>query len=408
MKIAQNIIFIICLFFSLSNELYSQYKVKNNYFSVPRVYKGTATPFSVLTINMGFNDEFRGIVEWTLQSGTFFNGPVFDINGKIIKKGDLLIKMKTEYRAANVANAIAGVEYAKVVLDDVTETLSRYKRLMGTNAISKATFQEAKTKYLEAQSALNQAKIHLILTKVMLNLCEYRAKFDGVVTKVFFPGGFLAGEVPVMEVAQLFPMGIDVKMTREEASAVNANTPIIIYPVNSDKPLGIQHGFSTLTDTGIKIKVNNYLIVPERLKKYSKEHPVINTISSVIPFNFEKQSELEYAVSKQVISKDNKGYFVWCAVGQKNGIAGKAIDEIFAVKKVYIKLGDEMKYTEPDIAFIELEKNNDLELNDVLVPPNELPENFKDGSMVCFYRKRYLFMPGDPVKVVIGGMPNNN
>ena len=59
---------------------------------------------------------------------------------------------------------------------------------------------------------------------------------------------------------------------------------------------------------------------------------------------------------------------------------------------------------EADVNYIVLEDNGGLHFNDKLLYAADA-KGLKDGDTVYYQKQRYRFMPGDPVKVVIGGKP---
>jgi len=70
------------------------------------------------------------------------------------------------------------------------------------------------------------------------------------------------------------------------------------------------------------------------------------------------------------------------------------------IKKVYITLGNEIMPIGPSSQLILLKNKGSLELHDIILTPSEC-ENLKDGDLVYYMQKKYIFMPGDNVKVEI-------
>jgi len=55
-------------------------------------------------------------------------------------------------------------------------------------------------------------------------------------------------------------------MSRKEATAVNITTPISVYPINSNKAIGVYHGHGRLIKDGFEVIITNY-IATDKTKK---------------------------------------------------------------------------------------------------------------------------------------------
>ena len=379
--------------------------------ATPQTYDGMATPISTITITMGFNDMNRGVVTYTPMPGTFFNGPILDVNGKIVVQGDLLIVMEKEYRKAEVENAEAAYTKNEAILTNKKEVYLRNKVLQKKGVVSLQSFQKSYSDYLQAVAQLKADYATLLLKKKILSFCDYYAKFDGIVNKVMFSAGYTGGERPIMEVSQLFPMGINIKMARSLASKIDVDTPITVYPLNSKKQIGAIHGASRLLNDGIQIVVNNFPINNLYEKVNGKKLPIIHNVETVIPFNFLDQSKSHgsLAIDINCIMKEGTRSYVLKAVGQKNEQPGKGIESVILLHKCYIIPGKLINRITPSVNYIQLQDSGSLELNDLILRTDDIKKyNLKaDDSVYYYYQKeRYLFMPGDPVKVLIGGPTN--
>ena len=357
--------------------------------------KGVARPIVTTTIKAGFNDAHRGIITYTAAQGSIFWGPIFDDQGKIEKKGDVLVTLKTDYREAILKAKKAALMEAEANLLDKEENYKRYNDLVKTKAVSVESDQNTREEYYDALAALEEAKADMVEIQNLLDLCTYHAQFTGIVDKVLHPAG-LCPELDVIQVSQLFPIGIDVELPREIVNKITVSTPISIYSEFSEKPIGVAHGYSVLTDNGIRFTVDNFPLEHNvnGLKNVHESHTVVD----VQYFGLTSKNKL--SVEKEAILRDDKGCFVWKAVGQKNLIPGRAIDHVFKVEKVRVTPGVDAEKLEPGVRLVSLLEYGSLEENDVVI--SDIPKDFKDGSEVYFSRQRFLFMPGDPVKVVIG------
>ena len=372
----------------------------------PQTFDAVATPISTITIDMGFNDMDRGVVTLTPMPGTFFKGPILDTNGDVVQQGDLLISLEKGYRIADVENAKATIAKDIAILEEKKEVYLRDKELSKSHSVSLQAYQAAKSAYLQAEAQVKADKATLILKEKILSFCDYYAKFDGIVNKVIFSAGYTGGERPIMEVSQLFPMGINIKMSREDASKIKVDTPITIYPLNSKEPIGAMHGASRLTKDGLQLIVNNYPKFDIYKEIDGKKLPIIHQTDTVMPFDFLDQSQTKsLAINIECIVKDAKGSYVLKAVDQQNGQAGKGVSSVIKIERVDIVPGTRINRISPSIRYIELKDSGSLKPYDLALRIDDINKsNLKDGSTVYYYfeRERYLFMPGDPVKVVIG------
>ena len=352
-------------------------------FNTAREFQGTATPLIQCNLLSGFNDDWRGMITKTVYPGTIFHGPTKDINGKVIDPGTILFTIDKKGRQVLVDQYVAQLDIAK-------ENYIRDKKLIPSNSISKQQLQQDEAAYFAAKAEVAQQTY-------LLDLCTIRAKFDGVVIKILNVG-WLSGEPPVMEIAQLTPMGISVKMDRTLANKIKPTTPVYIYPDPSisSKVFGISRGNSILTDDGITFAVNNFQALKNVVN--GKKVPVVTYASPIISFN-DAESDSVLSVENACIFKDDKGTFVWLAVGQKN-LEGKGFDEVFPLKKVYIELAGLATFGQIFNEYNAIKPNPELKVNDTII--KDVPEGFKDGDEVSFQDMRFIFMPGDKVRVVIG------
>jgi len=372
-------------------------------FSPPLKFDGTATPIITTTIKFGYNDAFRGIITYVARPGTIVRGAVYDLDGHVIDPGDVLIHMETDYRQSVVDGKKATVKSTEANLKNAKDNYARYKTLMKTDATSVQQFQQSEADYYAALGSKEAAEADLKLAEVMLEACTFRAPFDAVVEKVFFPAGLCAGELDVVRIAQLAPMGIHVKMPRELARKIDNTTPVKVYPCNSDQPVGIMHGHGFLTDDGMIFSVDNYSLPPPvSLKDGDRTIPICR-ITEVFPLSPRdlQRSRTCLVIREDSIYTDAKGNYVWRALGQLNMDPDRGINHIFPVEKVYIT-PDKYVFTVNSYA-----KYRFVALGGVLNPHEvllrgEVPATLKTGDKVCSFKAYYLFMPGDPVKVVIG------
>ena len=368
----------------------------------PTTYQGIATPIISATIKFGYNDAFRGIIDYVARPGEILRGAIYDKDGKIVEPADILIHMETDYRESAVAGKKAVLKSTEANLKIAAANYERYAKLIKTDATSIQIFQQSEADYYAAIGNKEAAEADLKLAEVMLRACTFSAPFDAIVDKVFFPAGLCSGELDIVRISQLTPMGIHVKMNRSTAMKITADTPISVYTANSSTPVGVLNGFSYLTDDGIMLKVDNLPMPPPvKLEENGKTIPVCD-YSVILPHaTREAQKPIWLSVPSDGIFKDAQGSYVWLGEGQRNMQPGKGLDTIFAVKKTYISPANYQLTIDANIKCQLIRNGEKLQAYDLILVGN-IPATLRDNDRVCSYRQRYQFMPGDPVSVKIG------
>jgi len=371
-------------------------------FSPPMKFAGEARPIITTTIKFGYNDTFRGIITYVARPGAILRGAVYDIDNNVVEQGDILIQMETDYRQSMVDYKRAALKSAQANLKNAKDNYARYEKLIKTDATSMQQYQQSEADYYAALGNKEAAEADLKLAEVILQACTFRAPFDAVVEKVYFPAGLCAGELDVVRISQLAPMGIFVKMPRELALKITNMTPVKVYPCNSDKPVGTMHGRGFLTEDGIVFNVDNApLPPPVDLKAKGKTIPVCQ-IAEVMPFASRNGHYGDMlAVPVLSVFNDAKGTYVWRAIGQRNMVPDRGVDHIFTVEKLYITPEKYVVSIDSHARYRLIKTGGVLQQYDVLLR-GPFAFNLNDGDKVCAYKVYYQFMPGDPVRVEIG------
>lgn len=369
-------------------------------FAAPQIYDGVATPVVSTTIRSGYNGAFRGVISHVARPGAILRGAVLDMENRVVEPGDILVRMKTDYWQNQLKEKLANLKSAEATLKNTQASYVRYKALSGKNATSEEAFQKAEADYFAAIGAREAAESDIELARVMLECCTFPTPFDAVVDQVFFPAGLCAGELDIVRISQLSPMGIKVKMDRATALILTMETPVAVYPCNGDKPVGIFHGASYLLPDGIMFLVDNVpLPAPAGPDQNGKPVPLCRA-STVMSYQFSGGNRPNaMMVPADSIGKDDQGYFVWRGIGQRENQV-KGVSPVFAVEKVRIVPDDLKTELNASILFRMLKDPGALKESEVVLlkPPADL----QDKQQVCIQPPRYRFMPGDPVEVRIG------
>ncbi|MCP4178515.1 MAG: hypothetical protein GY756_12185 [bacterium] len=352
-------------------------------------YSAKAMPIIVSKISYGFNDAYRGIITYVAREGQIVHGPKFDAKGNIKEQGSLLIEMATGYRDSLILQAESELQLANENYNFTAIENARYKRLAQGKSVSIEDYQKAETLYLKAKQDVIKAKGNLFLQQQVKSMCKSYAEYDAIVQQVYLPYGLAAPEPNVLKLAQLNPMGISIKMDKATAMKITNSSKISVYPMNGTKPSGIIPYTLIFNDDGVTIRVLNHPFTPKGLEGISKVKCIPAIISNNNIYAFRKS-----------FRKDDKGIFIWKAVDVKSLEPGKGIPDTFKVKKVYVTMENEMVRI-GGFAYYQMIKpiNDKINNGDIIV--FEEPSNLKENEEVCAYQEKYLFMPGDNVKVDI-------
>ncbi|MGI9328123.1 MAG: efflux RND transporter periplasmic adaptor subunit [Pseudomonadales bacterium] len=170
---------------------------------------------------------------------------------ELVKSGQPVAQLKSKVEQANFDQAKARSKMESEVrartadLSLATHNMERMKSLRDRKVVSEQERDEAIAQLKVASAALQQARENyrllqheLARAKEMLDQRTIRSPVDGVVVEQkAFPGEFVY-ENPVMTIAQLDPLRVEVILPAEMFGQFNAGDQAMIYPeIGGDKPL---------------------------------------------------------------------------------------------------------------------------------------------------------------------------
>jgi hypothetical protein len=361
-----------------------------------KTYTGTIVSLANSDIRAGTGADYWGTLKFASRWGTITKPEITNLSGKEIEPGTTLTAMKKQYWRGQIIVSKGQLIAAAKKLDLAKINYDRYKKLYPTKAIPARTFQLTRATYYEALGEYETAKANLYEKKIVYSQCNQVSPMEGVVDKVYYTRGILTSTPKILQLKQLNPIGIKVKMPINEASKINSMTPITIYKENDNKPIGIYNGYSFLCDDGIIFTTKNSPKKYANTLKVSYCLPVVNFFAGT-------HRTQKLGIPTLALQKDKKGYYVWKAVNRKVMIPGKGINPTFKIKKTYIVPG-KLKRLYNGITDMRILNNpGEIELYDLVV--YDPKQKLKDGITVCLPTDRYTFMPGDKVKVVVETSP---
>jgi hypothetical protein len=362
-------------------------------------YTGTVTPILQCVYKAGTNYPFMGLIKKVPRVGEIVHPPVLDPDGKIITPGSILVQSQLLYHTASMLAAKDKMKGLKYELNTDRENYLRYKKLSKSTAVSLEKFDNEEADYYATKGSYEVAKAQLIQEQAVLKAMTDIAPFTAIIDNVFRPIGAFMNEHEAVELSQLNPIAVNVKMDNDIARKITTSTPVKIYPIGENKPIGVFHGFGQRIRNGYQFAVYNSPKYGSTIDFDGRKVPVVDNVNTVFPFYFIKNRK-KLGVPLKSILKDDSGYYVWKGVGLKNMQPGKGLKEVFPVKKVYVKPGNLKRNQAGYTTYQILNDPGELELYDIiLVDP---PEKIKNNSLVCYPKNDYSLMPGDRVKVVIG------
>ena len=323
---------------------------------------------------------------WVIQPGVF------------VKEGTNLVHADVTYIDVNIKICKAKLAAQELVLKYARRDMERNKKLEGTKSVSEKAMEDSEVAFYNAQIAYELASKDLQNANWDLIFADIPAPYDCYIDKVYTKPGTISDiDYPIMKIMRLSPLYIDVKLDRALAKRIyDQKVGSSVYPMGSDKAVGIYNEKVVLTEDGVRLPVRNYILGDFK----DKSLPLVRDIAYVSTYKAGESSDttkdlgiLEHAIYKD---KDGKREYVWKAVGQKALQPGKVITPEFTVEKVYVdKTKTKRVGADGDLYKITSDK---LQVNDILV--TRAPDGLKTGDKVMYRKRVCLFWPGDKVKVV--------
>ncbi|MEI6054507.1 MAG: hypothetical protein WCR55_00495 [Lentisphaerota bacterium] len=375
-----------------------------------RTFTGTVVYVAGGQLQFGFNDSHRGWVDFSARPGFLFRGPVKDVDGNIIRQGDMLMHLTDTYRVAMVAQNIAAVRLAEVNLNYDKWQYDMVKKLQPTAAVYEMQVRQAEQAYFGAIASLESAKAALIQVQQLLEVCTMRAQYDGIVDSMLVPAGYLSGEEPVMKVYEMNPIGINVTLDSKLVGKINHNTPITITSSrDGSKPVGVCRGmtlYNAAGNPGTTFQVINKLLLPP---VEATGLPIFERWGFAADLGHDALSPLYQPktcmmITERSIIKVEDKYFAWKVEGAKEVAPEVGMSYISTARLVPISLGKIKKYYDNNTMMVEI-VNADIAEGDVFLNTDIVPTTLKDGDKVCLFDPIYTFMPGDTVTIEIGPNP---
>jgi HlyD family secretion protein len=253
--------------------------------------------------------------------------------GQMVKKGDLIAKIRLIPNMLNLNNAVSRVDQAKINLEDAKRNYDRQFELLKKGVIAKADFDGYETKYNIAKEELQTAKENLQLIK------EGQIKKKGAPTNTLVRSTIsgMVLDIPVEIGNQVI-----------EANNFNAGTTIATVADMSDM---IFKGKIDETEVG-KIKLGMPLILTIGAIDNTKFDAVLTKIA---PKGVEENGAIQFEIEADVKLKNNQ--FIRSGYSANADIVLDRAEHVLSIPEKLLHFeGDSITYVEVEIAPQKFEK----------------------------------------------------
>jgi len=210
-----------------------------------RVHEGLMEPY--VTVNIA--SQVTGILEEVMVK-----------RGDIVTKGQVLATLRSGVEKADLEQAIAMLDFNRRKLD-------RNKELVAQKNVSANDEDEMATDVKKDEAILHQVTAKLEMKTI-------RSPVDGVVVKVDLSAGEYVGEKPIMTVAQIDPLNVEVVVPVSEYGIIQKGMLAEVHP---ELPVGgLYIGKVTIVDRvvnaasgsfGVRVELpNSRLAIPSGLR----------------------------------------------------------------------------------------------------------------------------------------------
>ena len=364
------------------------------------------------TANLAF--DHKGKIVDILPIGSEFDAHIIDTKGRIVQRGTYLAKQDTRQFEDQIEIDKAKIRAAQAAIDETEAEYLRCTKLFANNgAISKKAFQEAKRQYEVDIADMLTAKAQLKLDEYNLKSCYLYAPFSGeVVEHLHAVGTSVDKDKDILAVQRLKLVKLSLKLNADLTRALDPTVKFLVYPRGVEKAVGVYVNESYVKTDEVTLLLNNYKVPTEPLTEQETKLPKVSKVLFVYTrpcpklnnellkdMNIEKYDKTSVLWAPiNSIKSDNKGYFVWRAIGEKIFNPGQPIAKQFKIEKVRVEPLN-MRVDHMVGEFCLLKKYGKLKPYDVVL--TDTPDNLKNGDTVLYQTMKWVFRPGEEVYVQI-------
>lgn len=182
--------------------------------------------------------ESKGRLSFVAPVGKYVESSIFDMNGKIVRDGDLLAKQDSGIQEKDLKLAEIQVKEAAVTLEEKREAFIRDQKLYGKRAVSEKQFLETKLNYETARIAKEKAELEVERCRRVLDACYARAPFNGIVEEVYqLAGAAVDVAHRVLKVSAVSPIRIAIDLPETVTRGLDQTVRVLVFPVDSEIPV---------------------------------------------------------------------------------------------------------------------------------------------------------------------------
>jgi multidrug efflux pump subunit AcrA (membrane-fusion protein) len=365
-----------------------------------------------------FGTPNAGILIYTASPGAIVYSQIKNQKGEIVRQGTPIIIQDGYIAKLAIETAQNNLHEVERLLQNKKTILQRYQKLnlKRKNLIAQNKMDDALTDYDTTNLKVKKCEFALKEAKINLERCTIYPDFTGQVDEVYFaPGAAIDKNKDIVEVTMMDPMAVELKLPLTLINNLSIENIIKVYSADNSKPIEAILCKNPIDPSTTTLLVANELVPIRELTPEQKKLPVVHqALFAIRAFKSEGQiyslttnSTAPIAVPINSIKKDDKGSYVWRAVGQKV-LDNKKIKAQFTVEKVYITLGDIIRHVSwikgKGSYFRSIKETDKILLHDLLIV--DVPDGLKVGDEVVFQELHWYFTVNEKVKITISGLQN--
>jgi RND family efflux transporter MFP subunit len=352
------------------------------------------------TINLSF--EHLGRIVSTESIGVRTKPCFLDKNMTVVQPGDALAVQDSRVYEYQVHIDKANVKSAEAALEEARQQHERAQQLFEKKALSQKEMDRTLKEYEMAKAKLLSSEASLAKSLYDLDVCTLRAPFSGQVEELYYNLGTCVDKgKDVLKYSVISLVKVTVPVPESVSRHIGKTDVIYVYPADGSEPRGcLLYQDEVLDPFILNIYAGNTEVpVKGGLTPEEEKLPKVGHIAWVAKNDESDPADPAWAPVKAIFQDSDGKYFVWRAAGQKIAVKGKAIDRIVTAEKCYVEPEDIFR-TIGLLKYQRLKKWGNLDTFDVLLL-SARPETIKDKGKVVYEERRWLFRPGETVKVRI-------
>ncbi len=387
-----------------------------------------------------FSFEVPGRIKWVIEKGMEVGNKSDKSEGTIIARIDpIRYQLKLKSLKAKIESAEAQAKALRVSIKEVMSRqleainanlantklqFQRQKRLLERNAVSRQAYDNAETRY-RVELAKKAEAIAIVISKkaeyeallaqveelrqnaldAELNIkkCTLRTPYKGKIAEVNANvGANVQAGTKVVKVVMMNPMLISLEVSPNIDRMLRHRDKVKVFPSEINKAVpAIVSMKSTVADPhthtfNLELFIQNPKIPIAGDLSGLEKLPEISGVWQAFSLTTKEYCN-RIALSAEVIQKDAKGEFVWKAIenpGSKRGAV------IYTLTKKYVKMEPQI-FDLLGIHSYRIAKEKESGLNTEELLAFGVPKQVKSGDKVIEIARRWLFRPGDLVKVAL-------